>query len=55
MEKMSPKEIKEKIMYELGNSKDPVYPGTIAVKYGVPYNDVIESVEELQEEGKLEK
>jgi hypothetical protein len=53
--KMPKKEIKEKIMYELKHSKEPVYPGSIAIKYDVPYLDVERAVKEMRCEGTLKK
>jgi hypothetical protein len=50
----SQKEIKDLILNELKHSKEPVYPGSIAIKYDVPYLDVERAVTEMRKEGTLE-
>ena len=50
----SQKEIKDLILNELKRSKGPVYPGSIAIKYDVPYLDVERAVKEMRSEGALE-
>jgi hypothetical protein len=49
----SQKEIKDLILTELERSKEPVYPGSIAIKYGVPYLEVERTVKKMKEKGTL--
>lgn len=43
--------VKEIVLKEIEGAKEPVYPGTIAIKHSIPYRLVREAARELEKKG----
>ena len=43
--------VKEIVLSEIEGAKEPIYPGTIAIKHGIPYRLVREAAKELEKRG----
>ena len=54
IKKITKNRLKQLIIRELQTSKEPVHPGSIAIKYKIPYLQVEAATKELKEEGVLD-
>jgi hypothetical protein len=43
--------VKEIVLGEIEGAREPIYPGTIAIKHGIPYKLVREAARELEKKG----